>query len=73
MSNVKTSEVIASSSASWEDAVRQAVERANKTLVGLKEVEITRLAATVKDGRVAEYRAELKIHFILDSEYPMHE
>ena len=71
--NVKTSVVIASSPDGWEDAVRKAVERANKTLAGLQEVEITRLTATVEDGRIAEYRVHLKIHFILDLDYPIHE
>ena len=71
--NVKTSEVIASSPEGWEDAVRKAVERANKTLAGLQEVEITRLTAKIENGRISEYRAHMKIAFILDSDYPMHE
>jgi flavin-binding protein dodecin len=71
--NVKTSDVIASSPDGWEDAVRIAIERANKTLAGLQDVEITRLTAKVEDGRIAEYRVHLKIHFILDSDYPIHE
>ena len=73
MSNVKTSDVIASSPKGWEDAVRRAVERANKTLAGLQEVEITRLSAKVENGKITEYRAEMKIAFVLDSEFPIHE
>jgi len=73
LSNVKTSDVVASSASGWEDAVRLAVERANKTLAGLQEVEITRLTAKIEDGKITEYRAEMKIAFILDSDYPMHE
>lgn len=73
MPNIKTSDVVASSPDGWEDAVGRAVERANKTLVGLQEVEVTRLTAKVEDGTVTEYRAHLKIHFILDSDYPIHE
>ena len=73
MPNVKTSDVVASSPDGWEDAVRGAVERANKTLVGLQEVEVTRLTAKVEDGNISEYRAHLTSHFILDSDYPMHE
>jgi len=73
LSNVKTSDVVASSPNGWEDAVRLAVERANKTLAGLQEVEITRLTAKIEDGKITEYRAEMKIAFILDSDYPMHE
>lgn len=73
MSNVKTSVVIASSPNGWEDAVREAVERAGRTLSGLKGVEITRLTAKVENGKISEYRAEIKIAFTLDSDYPIHE
>jgi flavin-binding protein dodecin len=71
--NTKISDVIASSPHGWEDAVRKAVERATKTLVGLQEVEVSRLTAKVENGRISEYRVHLRIHFILDSDYPMHE
>jgi flavin-binding protein dodecin len=73
LSNVKTSEVIASSPKGWEDAMRLAIERANKTLAGLQEIEITRLSAKVENGKISEYRAHMRIAFILDSEYPIHE
>ena len=73
MSNIKTSDVIASSPEGWEDAVREAVERANRTISGLREVEITRLTAKVENGKISEYRAEMKIAFLLDPKYPVHE
>jgi len=71
--NVKTSDVIASSPDGWEDAVRRAVERANQTIAGLQEIEITRLSAKIENGKISEYRAEMKIAFVLDSDYPVHE
>ena len=73
MPNIKTSDVIASSPDGWEDAARGAVERANKTISGLREVEITRLTAKVENGKISEYRAEMKIAFLLDPKYPVHE
>lgn len=73
MAIIKTSDVIASSPNGWEDALREAVERANRTLVGLREVEVTRLNAKVEDGKITEYRAHMKISFLLASDYPMHE
>lgn len=73
MANAKTTDVIASSPKGWEDAVRKAVKRANKTLVGLQEVEITRLTAKVENGKIVEYRAHMKISFMLDEDYPIHE
>lgn len=53
--------------------MRLAVERAGKTLAGLREVEITRLTAKVEGGKITEYRAEMKIAFVLDSDFPVHE
>jgi len=73
LSNVKTSDIIASSPYGWEDAARRAVERANQTLAGLQEVEITRLSAKIENGAISEYRAEMKIAFVLDSDFPLHE
>ena len=73
MSHIKTSEVIASSPKGWEDAVSCAVERADRTIAGIRDVEITRLSAKVVDGKITEYRAEMKIAFVLDSDFPMHE
>ena len=73
MGIVKTSDIIASSPNGWEDAVRAAVERANRTLAGLREVEVTRLSAKVENGKIIESRANLTISFILDEQYPMHE
>jgi flavin-binding protein dodecin len=73
LSNVKTSHAIASSPNGWEDAARLAVERANQTLAGLQEIEITRLSAKIENGTISEYRAEVKIAFLLDSDLPLHE
>jgi flavin-binding protein dodecin len=73
LSNVKISDVVASSPDSWEDAARRAVERANQTLAGLQEIEITRLSAKIENGKISEYRAEMKIAFVLDSDFPIHE
>jgi hypothetical protein len=73
LSHIKTTDIIASSPDGWEDAVRGAVERANKTISGLREIEITRLTAKVENGEISEYRAEMKIAFLLDEPNPLHE
>ena len=73
MAIVKTSEVVGSSPNGWEDAVREALERASRTLAGLQEVEVTRLNARIENGRIVEFRAHVKIHFLLDEELPLHE
>ncbi|RJP75163.1 MAG: dodecin domain-containing protein [Candidatus Abyssobacteria bacterium SURF_17] len=73
MAIVKTSDIVGSSPKGWEDAVRAAVERASRTLIGLQEVEVTRLNAKIEGGNIVEYRAHVKIHFLLDEELPLHE
>jgi hypothetical protein len=73
LSNIKVSTVIASSPEGWEDAARRAVARADKTIVGIRDVEVARLSARVEDGVIAEYVAEMKITFVIDSDLPLHE
>lgn len=66
MSSVaRVTEVIASSTVSIEDAVKQGVERANKTLSNVESVWVKDIKATVKDGAIAEWRVVLKITFVL--------
>lgn len=62
----RITEVIGSSEKSWEDAVHNALKRANKTLRGLTGIEITKMNARVEKGKIAEYRAHIRITFILD-------
>ncbi len=63
----RVSEVIGSSKKSWDDAVQVALKRANKTLRGLTGVEVTKMNAHVEKGKITEYRAHVKITFILEN------
>lgn len=62
----RVTEVIGASPTSWEDAVKEAVERASETLRGITGLEITKMNATVKGGKIAEYRAHVNITFVLE-------
>ena len=62
----RVTEVIGSSTKSWDDAVQVALKRANKTLRGLTGIEVTKMNAQIKNGKVAEYRAHVTITFILE-------
>jgi flavin-binding protein dodecin len=67
MANVlKVIEVLAESDKSWEDAATQAVERAARTLHGVKSIYIKNFEATVENGRIVKYRINANISFVLD-------
>ena len=66
MAVARTTEVIGGSPKSWDDAVNQALERANKTLRGLTGIEVIKMNACIEDGKISEYRAHLRITFILE-------
>ena len=66
MAILKVIEILASSNKSWEDATAKAVEEASKTLNNISSVYVQDMSATVKDGKVDEYRVNLKITFRLE-------
>lgn len=65
MAVAKVTEIIASSSKGFDDAVQQGVKRANKTLKGVKSVWIKDQKAIVEGGKISEYRVTMKVSFIL--------
>jgi len=65
MAVAKVTEIIASSSKGFDDAVAQGVKRANKTLKGVKSVWIKDQKAIVEGGKISEYRVTMKVSFIL--------
>ena len=66
MSIAKVTEVIASSSVGIEDAVRQGVARASKTLENIQSVWVSDIKCTVNGSDIAEWRCTLKITFVLN-------
>ena len=66
MSVAKVTEIIASSSKSFDDAVESGIERASKTLKGITGAWVAEQKVTVKDGKVDEYRVVMRVTFILD-------
>lgn len=66
MSIAKVTEVISSSSKSFDDAVENGIERASKTLKGITGAWVADQKVTVKNGKIDEYRVVLKISFVLD-------
>jgi flavin-binding protein dodecin len=63
----KITEVIGTSSTSWEEAAKNAVETASRTLRDLRVAEIVKLDVKVENGRVAAYRTRVALSFKYES------
>jgi len=59
----KIIELVGTSSESWEKAASNAIERASKTLRDLRIAEISDLDVQIRDGKVENYRAKVKVSF----------
>ena len=56
-------DLVGSSPTSWEDAAKNAVETASKSLRDLRIAEIIKLDMKVENGKVTAYRARVKLSF----------
>lgn len=65
MAIARITEITAASNKSFEDAVQQGIERASKTLKNVEGAWIGDQKVVVEDGKIAEYRVNLKVTFIL--------
>ncbi|HEX7372559.1 MAG TPA: dodecin family protein [Thermodesulfobacteriota bacterium] len=59
----KIIEVVGTSKSSWEDAAKNAVETAAKSLEDLRVAEIVKLDMTIDKGKVTAYRSRVNISF----------
>ncbi|MCG6910338.1 MAG: dodecin family protein [Deltaproteobacteria bacterium] len=59
----KIIELVGTSSDSWEDAAKNAVAKASKSLRELRIAEITKLDMKVEDGQVTAFRARVALSF----------
>jgi flavin-binding protein dodecin len=62
-STYKIIELVGTSSTSWEEAARTAVEEAGKSLKDLRIAEIIQLDMTIDNGKVTAYRARINVSF----------
>ena len=65
MSVAKTSEISASSSKSFEEAIRKGVKKMSETVKNIEGAWIKEQKVVVKDGDVASYRVTMKVTFIV--------
>ena len=65
MSVAKVSEITSSSAKSFEDAIQTGIARASKTLENIQGAWINEQTVVVKNGKVAEWRVNMKVTFVL--------
>jgi len=62
-STYKIIELVGTSDTSWEEAAKTAIEDAGASLKDLRVAEITKLDATIENGKVKSYRARVNVSF----------
>lgn len=62
---VKIIELIGSSPNGWNEAVENALKEAVKTVKNIRGIHVKRCTARVEDNKIVEYRADVKVSFIV--------
>lgn len=65
MAVAKVTEIIASSTKSFEDAVAIGIARANKTLKNVRGAWIKEQKVVVENGKITEFRVDMRVTFVL--------
>ena len=65
MAVARVTEITSSSTKSFEDAIQIGIERANKTLKNVRGAWVQEQKIKIENGKVSEYRVNMKITFIL--------
>jgi dodecin len=68
MSVVKIIELVGSSPKDWEDATKNALAEAAKTVKNIKSIYVKSCKAKVENNKIVEYRANVKIAFVVQRE-----
>ena len=66
MSVARVTEISSTSEESFEDAIRQGIERATGTLRGVTSAWIKEQRVKVEGGKVAEYQVNMQVTFVLE-------
>jgi flavin-binding protein dodecin len=66
MSIAKVSEISATSSKSFEDAIVNGIARANKTLRNIRSAWVKEQQIRVREGVITEYQVNLMVTFVID-------
>lgn len=63
MSVVKVIELLAQSDKSWEDAAKNALDEAKKTVKNIQTIYIKDMQAIVENNEITKYRVNAKVSF----------
>lgn len=66
MSVAKVTEISASSSVSFQDAIENGIARASRTLHNITGAWVSEEKVVVDDGKIVEWRVNMKVTFVLD-------
>ena len=66
MSVARITEISATSSVGFEDAIKAGIDRANKTLRNVKGAWVKEHQVDIEDGKISQYRVNMLITFVLD-------
>jgi flavin-binding protein dodecin len=62
---VKIIELVGSSPKNWEEATKDALTEAAKTIKGIKSIHVKKCTAKIENNKIVEYRALVKIAFVV--------
>ena len=66
MAVIKTIDLVGVSTQSWDDAAKQALQEAAKTIRGIEGMDVLETSAVVLDNRITEYHTHVQIRFRLE-------
>lgn len=67
MAIMKSEQIMAESTKSFEDAISTAVARFDKTVRGLKSANVNNMSTTIKGGKIATYRVNMQMTFEVEA------
>lgn len=67
MAIMKSEQIMAESTKSFEDAISNAVARFDKTVRGLKSANVNNMSTTIKGGKIATYRVNMQMTFEVEA------
>ena len=68
MSVYKIIEIVGTSPKSWEEAAKEAIETATKSLRDTRIAEVDKLDVRIENGKVVEYRVRVNLSFKYEGE-----